>query len=149
MIIYLIFQALLVGFNNLNVKHDAYRILKDKRIAHGINFVVYGLICALLIWLAQRYFNIGWVNWILFAISAFFNRQLSFDIPLNLRRGLKWYYQSIADPPKSITDQFEKWIYKQLKKVFKKLKYTESFGKWLAGIYAICWIICLVIKIFI
>lgn len=41
------------------------------------------------------------------ALSAFFNRQITFDIPLNLRRGLKWYYVSLDKPPKAWLDRQE------------------------------------------
>ncbi|MDF2189270.1 hypothetical protein [Paraflavitalea sp. CAU 1676] len=132
MITYLIMHALLVGFNLLNVKHDAYRITKHKAIAHGLNFGVFTLFCALLCLLSR--WNVGVIT--LFSVSAFFNRQLSFDIPLNLRRKLPWYYQSTANPPKALMDRIER-------KIFGNLS-----GKWIATVYAAGWLICLLIKTF-
>lgn len=132
MIAYLINHLCLVGFNLINVRIDAYRILKNKRIAHGINFGVYALFCALLCWLAR------WDAWrvVLFLVSAFCNRQLSFDIPLNIRRGLKWDYASIAKPPKAILDQIE-------------IRIFGYNGRAPVFIYAAIWVVCLIIKFFV
>ena len=38
---------------------------------------------------------------------AMWNRQITFDIPLNLRRGKSWDYITMAKPPKAITDRIE------------------------------------------
>lgn len=130
MLTYLINQAILVAFNLTNVKIDAYRIIKHKVIAHGINLAAYGLFTALLIWV----FKMNWGNAILFCISAFANRQLSFDIPLNRRRGLPWFYQSTAETPAAFWDRVE-----------RKLFGTAN-GKKIAAIYAGMWIVCLIIK---
>lgn len=130
MITYLLLQAILVGFNLVNARVDAYRILRHKNIAHAANFGVYALFVALLCWLSG--WNIGVIT--LFSVSAFFNRQISFDIPLNLRRGLPWYYQSTANPPKAVMDRIERFIFGNLS------------GKWIAAIYMACWILCLLIK---
>lgn len=100
-------QIALAFFNLVNSRIDAYRILKHKHIAHGINFGAYALFAGLIIWIAD--YNVK--KAVLFLCSAFFNRQLSFDIPLNLRRGLPWFYQSTANPPKSITDRIERWLF--------------------------------------
>lgn len=44
---------------------------------------------------------------IAFAFSALFQRQLTFDIPLNLRRGLAWNYVSLDKPPNALMDKIE------------------------------------------
>lgn len=104
---YIIDQVVLIGWNVINSRVDAYRILRHKAIAHGINFVAYAIIVGVLIWLGR--FELK--DAILFGTSAFFNRQLSFDISLNLRRGLPWYYQSVAQPPKSLMDRIERKLF--------------------------------------
>jgi hypothetical protein len=100
-------QLSLAFFNLVNSRIDAYRILRHKTIAHGINFGAYAVFTTLVIWVAD--YNLKRAIW--FGASAFINRQLSFDIPLNLRRGLPWYYQSSANPPKAIWDRIERWFF--------------------------------------
>lgn len=104
---FLLNQLALAFFNLVNSRIDAYRILQHKSIAHGINFGAYAVFTGLVIWIAD--YNLP--NGVLFACSAFFNRQISFDVPLNLRRGLKWYHQSTANPPKAILDRLERLIW--------------------------------------
>lgn len=93
----------LTAFNVINSQVDAVRILKNKRIAHGLNFGLYGVVfiggCLL----------IHAILWkiIVLAPWAYFNRQIFFDILLNLRRGLKWDYVSLDNPPKALTDRIE------------------------------------------
>lgn len=96
----------LICWNLANSRIDAYRILKHKTIAHGINLGAYLVAVGILIW-------IFYPNWVAvpFAIGAFFGRQLWFDIPLNLRRGLKWDYMSTANPPKAFLDRIERRIF--------------------------------------
>ncbi len=131
MIAYLIGQAILIAFNLLNSRLDAYRILKNKQIAHGINFGAYSLLVAVICWF--WHLNIGEIS--LFSLSAFFNRQLSFDIPLNLRRGLKWDYVSLDKPPKALMDRIEVWLF-------------GYNGKAPVFCYAVLWVACGVIKFF-
>lgn len=100
-------QLALVFFNLLNSYVDAHRILKNKTIAHGVNFSFYAVFVGLIIFL----FDMHMWDSFLFICSAFFNRQLSFDITLNIRRGLSWDYQSIADPPKAIMDRIENIVF--------------------------------------
>jgi hypothetical protein len=97
--------AIQVLFNLINSYIDAYRILTHKTIAHFINFTAY----ALLVGGEIYYFNFGF--WAAFAlcIQAFFNRQNTFDIPLNLRRGLDKFYQT--KDPKAIMDKIEYWAF--------------------------------------
>jgi hypothetical protein len=130
-ITYLINQLALAVFNLCNVQIDAYRILKHKTIAHGINLTAYALFCALLCWLAR------WDMWqvVIFCVSAFAQRQFTFDIPLNLRRGLQWDYVTKADPPKSILDRIE-------------IRIFGRNGRAPFLVYGVVWVVCLIIKIF-
>jgi hypothetical protein len=132
MISFLINQLVLAGFNLINSRIDAYRILRNKKIAHGINFGAYCLFVGLLCWLSR------YSPWeiVIFSVSAFCNRQFSFDIPLNLRRGLKWDYVSLANPPKSITDQFE-------------IRLFGYNGRAPFIVYGLIWLACLIIKMFV
>lgn len=132
MIIYLLAQLFLVLFNLLNAANDAARIKKNKRIYHSINFGAYALFCMALCWFAH--WDIGVIT--LFCVSAFFQRQLSFDIPLNLRRGLKWDYVSLAKPPKALLDKIE-------------IRLFGYNGRAPVFMYAALWMACLIIKIFI
>lgn len=131
MITYLINQAALAGFNLINSRIDAYRILRNKTIAHGINFAAYAVFCALLCWLAR--WNVGVIT--LFCVSAFCNRQFSFDIPLNLRRNLPWDYVSPAKPPKALLDRIE-------------IRIFGYNGQAPFVAYGVIWLACLIIKIF-
>lgn len=95
-------------WNVINVEIDAYRILKNKTIAHWVNFCGYGVLVATLVWFREYDFK----SIILVALSAFFNRQFSFDIFLNLRRGLDWFYQTKATGTKaSLLDRVERFIF--------------------------------------
>ena len=132
MTLYLAAQAALIVFNLTNVWIDAYRIMKHKTIAHGINFGAYTLFVAFLCWVAQ--WNVGVIT--LFCVSAFCNRQLSFDIPLNLRRGLKWDYVSLAKPPKAFLDRIE-------------IRLFGYNGRAPLFVYGAVWVACLIVKIFI
>lgn len=100
-------QISLAFFNALNSQIDAYRILKNKSIAHWVNFLFYVSFVVFIILISPMR---SWEGF-LFCGSAFFNRQLFFDIPLNLRRGLAWDYQSTANPPKAIMDRIENAIF--------------------------------------
>ena len=84
------------AFNILNAYFDAYRIMKHKTIAHWINFGLYFILVGIEIW--QFRYNIP--QSIILLFIALFNRQLTFDIPLNLRRritdkSITWYYVSL------------------------------------------------------
>lgn len=104
---FLLNQLSLAFFNLVNSRIDAYRILRNKSIAHGINFAAYAVFIGLIIWIAD--YNLP--NAVLFCFSAFFNRQIFFDGPLNKRRGLSWFYQSTANPPKAILDRIERVLF--------------------------------------
>lgn len=101
MAVELIGIAILIAFNLINSRIDAYRIQGlNKTIKHGINFGFYLLLTLLLIWFLD-------LNWWLFFLHAFFNRQITFDIPLNWRRNLEWDYVTSADPPGAVMDRIE------------------------------------------
>jgi hypothetical protein len=104
---FLINQLILAFFNFVNSRIDAYRILKHKEIAHAVNFITYGAFIGIVVWIAR--YDIGEI--VYFSITGFFNRQISFDIPLNKRRNLPWYYQSTANPPKAIWDRIERKLF--------------------------------------
>lgn len=97
--------SILILFNLVNSRVDAYRILKDKTIAHGINFGAYFIVfIGLVIW-----YKLYLESWVIpvFALSTFCNRQLTFDIPLNLRRKKPWNYVSTAERPAAWLDRQE------------------------------------------
>ncbi len=98
--IYILSQAL---FNLINAYFDAYRILKNKTIAHAINFGCYAVIVGIQLWLS----GYTWWYMIIFCFMAFVNRQNTFDIPLNLRRNLEWDYVTKANPPAAWWDRQE------------------------------------------
>lgn len=132
MITYLINQLALAGFNLINSRIDAYRILRHKTIVHAVNFGVYTLFCALLCWLAR--WNAGVIT--LFCVSAFCNRNITFDLPLNKRRGLPLFYVTKAKPPKSILDIIE-------------IRIFGYNGRAPVYMYAAIWVVCLIIKIWV
>jgi len=131
MITYLLAQLVLASFNLMNAVHDAFRIKAHKRIYHGLNFVAYAVLCGALCWAGKWDFR----TIILSCVAAFCNRQLSFDIPLNQFRGLKWDYVSTERPPKSITDRIE-------------IRLFGYNGRAPFLLYGVVWGICLIIKIF-
>lgn len=128
---YIINHLVLAGFNLINSRVDAYRILKNKTIAHSINFGAYAVVVLFLI-ITQ---GMRWYDIVIFCVSAFCNRQLSFDIPLNLRRGLKWDYVSTAKPPKAFLDRIE-------------IRVFGYNGRAPVVCYAALFLICTVIKCF-
>lgn len=129
MLLYLISQVCVILFNLGNVQIDAYRILRHKQIAHGINFTAYALFVAFLCWVCH------WDAWeiVVFGASAFCARQFSFDIQLNRRRGLKWDYVTKADPPASILDRIE-------------IRLFGRNGRAPFLVYGLVWVVCLIIK---
>lgn len=100
LIIYILSQCL---FNVINAYFDAYRFLKNKTVAHGLNFGLYAAVVGSQLILP----GYQWWYMVIFCLSAFFCRQVTFDIPLNWRRKLKWNYVSLDKPPKPITDRIE------------------------------------------
>lgn len=140
MITYLINQAALSGFNLINSRVDAYRILKNKKIAHGINFGAYVLFALVLYYLTTKpvlsWCEFPYLDFTVYLISAFCNRQGTFDIPLNLRRRLKWDYVSLAKPPKSILDRIE-------------IRIFGYNGRAPVIMYGVVWGICLIAQFWI
>lgn len=132
MTLYLAAQAALIVFNLANVWIDAYRIMQHKQIAHGINFGAYTLFVGFLCWVTH--WNVGVIA--LFCVSAFCNRQLSFDVPLNLRRRLPWDYVSTAKPPKAFLDRIE-------------IRIFGYNGRAPLFMYAVVWVSCLIVKIWV
>jgi len=126
---FIIDQLVLALFNYLNSEIDAYRIFQNKTIAHGVNFAMYAGLTAALVYLTHSNF---WVSFV-FCASAFFNRQLSFDIPLNLARKLPWYYQSTANPPKALMDKIERIVF------------PSNNGKLITGVYAGFWVLTIIV----
>lgn len=140
MITYLINQLALAGFNLINSRIDAYRIIANKTIAHGINFGAYAVFGLVLYYFtlkpALTWSEFPYWDLLMYCFAAFTNRQFSFDIPLNLRRKLNWDYVSKADPPKSILDRIE-------------IRLFGYNGRAPFVLYGIVWIVCLIIKIWI
>lgn len=130
MISYLLNQLALAGFNLINSRIDAYRIMANKTIAHGINFGTYAVFVALLCWLGQ--YDIWEI--LIFCVSALTNRNISFDVALNLRRKLPWWYMSTANPPKAWWDKIEQQI-------------VGYNGRAITIIYGALWLLCLTIKL--
>lgn len=124
-------QLALAFFNFVNSRIDAYRILRNKHIAHGINFTAYALFAGLVIWIAD--YNLP--NAVLFCFSAFFGRQIVFDPALNLRRNLSFFYQSTANPPRAIMDRIE------------RILFPDNDGRKIFYFYLIMWTATIGIKI--
>lgn len=139
MITYIINQAALAGFNLINSRIDAYRILKDKTIAHMINFGAYLVFAVVLYYFTTKpvliWGDFPYVGFAIYLVSAFVQRQLTFDIPLNLRRGLKWDYVSLAKPPAA-------WLDRQ------EIRLFGYNGRAPVVMYAAVWVACLIVKIF-
>lgn len=138
MIADIINQLCLAGFNLINSRIDAYRILRNKTIAHGINFGAYSLFALILYWITKKP-ELSWYQLLDFAIylvMAFTNRQDSFDIPLNLRRGKSWDYVTPDKPPKAWWDRVEVRIF-------------GYNGKLPVLVYSAIWLICFIVKFFI
>lgn len=106
---YIILATIILILENItNVFIDAYKIkVLNKTIRHGINFTVYAVVTGFCICLFEMplWFAVD------FAFSAFFCRQITFDVPLNLRRNLDWDYVSLDRPPKALMDRIEVRIF--------------------------------------
>lgn len=136
MIAYLLAQLALVVFNLINSRIDAYRIMANKTIAHGINFGAYAVFVAFMCYVCHREggWNFGVIT--LFCVAAFCNRQWSFDVPLNIRRRLPWDYVTKAKPPAAILDRIE-------------IRIFGYNGRAPVLVYAGVWVVCLIIKIWV
>jgi len=123
-------------FNLINSRIDAYRILKNKTIAHAINFSGYAVVIAIELLILKPVWWFG----LIFCFSAFLNRQVTFDIPLNLRRrkndkSITWDYVSKANPPKA-------WLDRQEIKVF------GYNGRAITLTYIFLWVLSLIFSYF-
>lgn len=111
--ILLIINLTIVAWNVVNSRLDAYLILKAqqsniaKSIKHGVNFGLYLAFVVGLKFLFHIPLPIFWI----FLFCSFPCRQITFDISLNLRRGLSAFYVSLDRPPKAIMDRIEVKIF--------------------------------------
>ena len=122
-------HVILISFNIINAFIDAYKIKTlNKVIRHFINFAAYFILVLILC------YNLSLLSSFLFILSAFFNRQITFDIVLNFRRGLKWDYVSLDNPPKALMDRLE-------------LRLFGYNGRLAVFIYSIFWIITIVLYV--
>lgn len=102
---FLLNQIIFILLNLLNAGNDAIKIREDKKIDHFLNGLAYILAIATF----ALIFEMSVVEILLFSITCMCNRQLTFDIPLNLLRKLKWDYVSPA--PESFIDKWEKKLF--------------------------------------
>jgi uncharacterized membrane protein YhdT len=99
---------ILIGFNVCNAFIDAYKItVLHREIRHAINLTAYLVI----VWIVLHFLDYDATRSISFYFFGFFIRQITFDIPLNWRRGLSTFYVSTANPPKAVWDRIEIWIF--------------------------------------
>lgn len=124
---FLINQAIFVLINTLMAGRDAIKIREHKTIDHFNN----GLMYLLSIVVSGMIFRLNIGEFVVFTISCFCNRQLFFDIPLNLIRKLKWYY--VPEKPESFVDKIEA-------KVFGKN------GKVPVYVYAVAFLLSIIIN---
>jgi len=102
------FDFIIGLLNFLHAGIDAERIAKNKRIYHGINGLIYLGICFVFALVVSSSFfwliaSISFLRWLAL-------RQLTFDIPLNILRGLEWDY--ISPEPKAWLDKLELKVFK-------------------------------------
>jgi hypothetical protein len=124
-------QFILACFNLLNAKIDAGKIFKNIHIVHGLNGAAYISFTCILYYLSNKP-ELNWhlfpyIDFILFLFSSFFQRQITFDIPLNLDRGLDWDYVTPEKPPKAIMDRIE-------------IRVFGYNGRAPIFIYSLCWL---------
>lgn len=102
---FLINQAIFILINTLMAGKDAIKIRNEKTIDHFQNGMAYLLSISVFAIIFEMTFKEA----IFFYVSCFCNRQLFFDIPLNLLRKLKWDY--VSPDPASFVDKIEKRIF--------------------------------------
>ena len=136
--IFLLNQFILAFCNLINSRVDAYRIMKNKTIAHALNLSAYLVIAIILYYFTVKpelsWVEFPYVDFAIYLILAFCNRQISFDIPLNLRRHLDWFYQSTANPPAAWWDRIERMLF------------PDNDGKKIVLFYSIMWCVSISIK---
>jgi len=90
----LLIALVYAGLNILHAKHDAIRISQHKRIYHGINGLIHGLIVFVVyLYIRDLFFVIGLLSL----------RRIVFDTALNIFRGLRFDY--ISSTTTSIIDR--------------------------------------------
>lgn len=102
---FIINQAIFILINVLMAASDADKIKRDKLPDHFLNAASYGLAVIVISFI----FGMNIVEFLIFAVACACNRQLFFDIPLNLMRKLKWDY--VSPEPLSKVDQIEKKLF--------------------------------------
>lgn len=115
-------EVFLIPFNLLNARRDSQRIKKDLPINHPLNGAAYVLLLSFLCWLL----HLHWYD----VVRGLLLRQLTFDIPLNLMRGLSWSYDS--EDPQAVADRLEKGL-------FKGVPYADEVFYFLIYILFLSW----------
>jgi hypothetical protein len=133
MFIKIILPTLILILENLINSHiDAYKIkVLNANIKHGINLAVYLAITGLIIY----FFKMPVYFAVIYTLGAFFNRQITFDIPLNLRRGLNWDYATTANPPKAVMDKLERWFKQHIWNLSEKELMVFYFVSWMVMLF--------------
>lgn len=129
-----IILIILISFNLVNSELDAVRILGQKTVSHAINFGAYLALMGTGWWVFVNDWH--WEHLTVFGIMGFACRQITFDIPLNWRRGLEWDYVSPAVPPKAIMDRIEQFIFGRNGRL---LVYIYA-GLWILSLAELLWI---------
>ncbi len=132
---FLINHLILAVHNCINVFIDAYKIKTfaklGKNVRHGINLAAYLGTISILVFIHSD----SWWYRANFIFSALVQRQLTFDLPLNIRRGLPLFYQSTAERPKAFMDRVERWLF------------PSNDGKLIATVYLILFCITIGVQI--
>lgn len=102
---FLINQVIFILINVLMAFNDSEKIKRSIKPDHFLNGWAYLLAVIIFIMI----FAMQWYDIVLFTPACFCNRQLFFDIPLNLMRKLKWDY--VSPDPASKVDQIEKKLF--------------------------------------
>ncbi len=128
-------QLIVAAHNYINVFIDAYKIKTfktlGKNVKHGINLAAYLGTISILVFIHSD----SWWYRTNFIFSALVQRQLTFDIPLNISRKLPWHYQSTAEPPRAVMDKIERWVF------------PSNDGKLIATVYLILFCITIGVQI--
>jgi hypothetical protein len=98
---FLINQVIFSLFSFVNACGDYSLIKENKPVNHFKN----GLIYLLLIFIWITCFKMKTLDAVAFTICSLCNRQLTFDIPLNLMRDKQWNY--VSSDPSSWFDRLE------------------------------------------
>lgn len=118
----------------VNSEVDAVRILGNNNVSHAINLGAYLALMGTSWWIFVHDWQ--WEHLTVFSTMGFACRQITFDIPLNLRRGLKWDYVSPAQPPKAIMDRIEQAIFGRN----GRLPVYIYAGAWILSLAELLWV---------